>query len=339
MSQLKHVKISIANDNSGCIRQLPNRSIDYKGYRFHINEDIKETDFWVVYSKGRRITERCFCSPDNTIFITGEPETVYHYSTGFVRQFARVLSVQSKINHPSMRMVQPAQPWHIGKISPRKVNGKELGEEVIYTQDYDSLLSSQPKKSREISIITSNKNFTKGHKARIHFAMTLKEYYGDRLDLFGHGFNDFNDKWDVIAPYKYHICIENSSYPHYWTEKLADCYLGNTYPFYYGAPNLDEYFSPDAYTMIDIFDVEKSISIIDQVLNKNLADKNSKEIETAKQQILNVYNLFDLLIEEFDQMDCTSKKQNLTIKHDSAYLDIKKVKIMIIDRLKNKLIR
>lgn len=332
-----HVKLSIAGDNAGCARQLPGRNIVYKDYCFHINEDIEEADFWVVYSKGRRITEHCNCSPENTVFITGEPETVYHYSSGFVRQFAKVLSVQNSIRHGNMKMYQPAQPWHIGKISPRNVEGKEAGDEVRYVQDYDSLSVSHPEKTKLMSIITSNKCFTKGHKARIAFAGALKEHYGEHLDLFGHGFNSFEDKWDVIAPYRYHICIENSSYPHYWTEKLSDAYLGNSYPFYYGAPNIGEYFPEDSYTMIDINDIDKSIRIIDDVISRDVATINAKAVEEAKQRVLNEYNLFEVLVREFENMDPHAPKRSLTIKHDTAFIDFSKLKVMLIDRLKNKL--
>lgn len=330
-----HVKLSIADDNAGCNRQMPGRSLEWRGYHFHINEDIPEADFWVVYSKGRRKTETCLCSPENTLFITGEPETVYHYAPGFVRQFARVLSVQPKIKHPNMKMMQPAQPWHIGKITRRE--GDSL--EVTFNQDYDSLKASSPEKTKLMSIITSNKCFTRGHRDRIAFANALKEHYGDRLDLYGSGFNSFDDKFDVLAPYKYHICIENSSYPHYWTEKLADCFLAETYPFYYGAPNAGEYFDPQAFTQIDIHDIDKSIRIIDDALAADLYGQRKAQLHEAKMKVLDEYNLFALLADEFDRMNPDAPKKSLTLKHDTAFIDLAKVKIMILDRLKNKFAR
>ena len=54
-----HVKLSIASDNAGCNRQLPGRGFVWGNYHFHINEDVAEADFWVVYSKGQRKTETC----------------------------------------------------------------------------------------------------------------------------------------------------------------------------------------------------------------------------------------------------------------------------------------
>lgn len=331
-----HVKLSIAQDNVGCARQLPKGNLEHRGYCFHINEDVEEADFWVMYSKGRRISETCTCSPENTLFITGEPETVYHYAPGFVKQFARVLSVQDSIKHPNMKMMQPAQPWHIGKISPRNDDGKEKGHKVVYTKNFDTLSVSHPEKTKLMSIITSNKCFTKGHKARIAFAMALKEHYGDRLDLFGHGFNSFDDKWDVVAPYKYHICIENSSFPHYWTEKLADSYLGNSYPIYYGAPNLGDYFPKESFTLIDINDINGSINIIDEVIANDLASKNADAIEKAKQLVLNEYNLFDMIIGVLETMNPDAEKNIITIKPDMAFFDLRKLNVMLFNRIKNK---
>ena len=330
-----HVKLSIANDNAGCNRQLPGRGYEWGEYHFHINEDVPEADFWVVYSKGQRKTETCKCSPNNTLFITGEPETVYHYSHGFVKQFARVLSVQDKIRHGNMRMVQPAQPWHIGKITHN--TGQSIS--VKYSQDFDSLSTVQPEKTKLMSIITSNKCFTQGHKDRIEFAKRLKEYYGDSLDLFGHGFRDFDDKWEVIAPYKYHICIENSAYPHYWTEKLADCYLGLAFPFYYGCPNLAEYFSPNSSLPIDIHDADASISAINKAIEQDIYSCRNNDIAQARLNVLNDYNLFALLAEEFANMNPIAPKRVITIKSDTSFVDLKKVQVMVVNRIKHKIFK
>lgn len=330
------VKLSIAKDNEGCNRQLPNGEYIWKGYKFFINQDVKDPDFWVVYSKGERKTETAMCAPENTIFVTGEPETVYHYSNSFVNQFALVLSVQSQIKHHNMILSQPAQPWHIGKITKQYEGGIKDASIVRYTQNYDSLKESSPIKEKLISVITSNKAFTKGHRERIEFVKKLKAYYGDKLDLFGWGFNSFDDKWDVIAPYKYHICLENSSYPHYWTEKLADCYLGEAFPFYFGCPNLNRYFDSKAFRLIDVNNFDASIRTIDDALAENLYEKSIEYIHDAKLLVLDKYNLFEMLVEQFNKMNPEAPKKQLTIKHDMAFWDLAKVRVMLWGRLKNK---
>jgi hypothetical protein len=40
----------------------------------------------------------------------------------------------------------------------------------------------------------------------------------------------------------FHIAIENTSHPNYFTEKIIDCLLFKTVPIYWGCPNIGEYF-------------------------------------------------------------------------------------------------
>lgn len=332
------IKLSIALDNEKCNRQLPGCGFVWKDYEFVINQPCEEADFWVVYSKGKRQEETCLVAPANTLFITGEPDSVYHYSQGFVNQFGKVLSCQKNLKHRNLVHMQPAQPWHIGKQTIRdKETGKESQESVEYTQTYDTLKASAPEKTKLMSIITSNKAFTKGHRDRIDFVMKLKEHYGDKLDLFGWGFNDFKNKWDVIAPYKYHIAIENCSTPHYWTEKLADAYLGNAFPFYIGCENVGEYFSKDAFVMLDIHDPESAIRIIDKAIADDVATTHAKAIKEAKQLVLDKYNLFNLIVEQIQDMDPNAVKKTLTLKPDTAFFDWKKLYIMGWKRIMNKI--
>ena len=74
----------------------------------------------------------------------------------------------------------------------------------------------------------------------------LREHFGDRLDVFGRGINDFADKEEALAPYRYHISLENSSDKDYWTEKISDPLLTLTYPIYHGCENLEDYLPGDA---------------------------------------------------------------------------------------------
>ena len=330
------VKLSIARDNEKCNRQLPGGGYIWKGYEFIINQPCEEADFWVVYSKGNRQVETCRVSPVNTLFITGEPDSVYHYSLGFIKQFGKVLSCQKALKHECLTFSHPAQPWHIGKQVVRNSTGKEIQEAVEYTQTYDTLKVSTPQKTKLISVISSKKAFTKGHRDRIEFVKKLKEHYGDQLDLYGWGFNSFKNKWDAIAPYKYHIAIENCCTPHYWTEKLADSYLGNAFPFYIGCDNIGDYFDKDAYLMLDIHDVEGSIKIIDQAIADDVATTHAAAVEAAKQLVLDKYNLFNLIVENLHDMNPKSPKIELTLKPDSAFLDLPKIYVMGWKRMMNK---
>lgn len=48
-----------------------NISADGK-YRFYINEEIEDPDFWVIQGKGLRQAESCNVAPENIILLTTE---------------------------------------------------------------------------------------------------------------------------------------------------------------------------------------------------------------------------------------------------------------------------
>ncbi|MDR3266636.1 MAG: hypothetical protein LBT24_03600, partial [Tannerella sp.] len=213
-------------------------------YQFCISEDIKEADFWVVQGKGIRQAESCRVSPGNTILLTTEPRSVLVYPQSYIRQFGMVHSCQEQMKHPNRVLGPAVLPWFVGFTEA------EDGT-CSYSQDYNSLMqSSLPPKAKLISVITSDKAFTQGHIDRIRFVEKLKKHYGDQIDVFGRGYRTFGDKWEVLAPYKYHIAIENSSQPYYWTEKLSDCFLTQTFPVYYGCTDLSAYFPEKSYQFI-----------------------------------------------------------------------------------------
>ena len=153
--------------------------------------------------------------------------------------------------------------------------------------------------------------------------------------MFGRGFNGFDDKWDVVAPYKYHIAIENSSYNDYWTEKLADCYIGGAYPIYYGCKNVEKYFDNEALTVIDIHDVNKAIKQIEEVINSNTYETHRYALIKAKNQVLDEYNLFAMLAKVMDGMNPNAEKQEVMIKSDPSFIDFAKIKTMGITRIIN----
>ena len=321
------VKLSV---DVNCINQTPLRSGVWGNYKFDINGTDNDYDFWIVYSKGVNKTEECNVAPENTIFVSGEPESIYHYSHGYIRQFGKVILCRKDIKHDNIVYNQPAQMWFIGRIK------NEDG--ISFKTGYDDYKGKDNyKKEKLISVISSNKAFTKGHQQRIDFVNKLKEHYGDKMDVFGRGYNDFEDKWDVVAPYKYHIVLENSYYDDYWTEKLADCYIGGAFPIYYGCPNIEKYFDKDSMIRIDINDFEGAIAAIDKAIANDLYTIKNEKIVEAKNLVLDEYNLFAMLAKEMDKMNANATKKHFKIKPDIKFFDLKKLKVMIINRFLCKL--
>ena len=132
-----------------------------------------------------------------------------------------------------------------------------------------------------------------GHKKRMNFLRRLQDS-GLGFDLFGHGFNPIDNKYEGLGAYRYSLAIENHCQPHYWTEKVADCFLSWTMPIYYGCINLSDYFPEESFIQIDIDDP----GVIDQIQNIVSGDlylSNKDAIAEARRLVLDKYQLFPFL--------------------------------------------
>lgn len=267
-------KITTQHPQWPLLRQTPSSSGIWGDVQFVINEEVDECDFWIVCD-GLLKAESTRCAPCNTLLITWEPPTLRGYSQRFIRQFHHLLTCHRNLRHPCAEYSQQAHPWFVGK------SYAELKE------------TTAPSKSRLLSIITSDKKLTQGHAQRYEFAHKLKEKLGNDADLFGRGIRAFQDKWDVLAPYRYSIALENLSWPDWLTEKLPDCFLAGTFPVYWGCPNVGDYFHPDALEIIDVNDFDGSLRVIERILTDPGHYARHKEaLDRAKSIYLDQLQLF-----------------------------------------------
>lgn len=102
-------------------------------------------------------------------------------------------------------------------------------------------------KTKNISMIASNKVLTDGHKARLEIA----KKYNSKLDLYGRGFKEINKKEEGLEDYMFSICVENGIYESYFTEKILDCFACGTIPVYLGTPDIFNYFNKDGIVLLD----------------------------------------------------------------------------------------
>ncbi len=289
---MKHILI-VSRDPWLDFRQMENISgITNDGhYRFFINDFDCQPDFVVIKEKALREPHLFDVPKQRTILLTGEPYSVLAYPKGFCSQFGTVCACQKEVKASKGTTIlrTPAMlSWFVGAYMDNK-GGRS------FTMDYNTIKQTTPKKEKTISVISSTKAFSKGHVDRLRFIEKLKNHYGDRVDIFGHGFCDFADKWDVLAPYKYHIVIENSVSDYYWTEKISDCYLSNTYPLYHGCTNIHDYFPDNAFTRININDFENTVNIIDQTIAADIYSQRQQELAQSKALVLDNYNIFNMI--------------------------------------------
>jgi len=112
------------------------------------------------------------------------------------------------------------------------------------------------KKSKMISMISSNKTMCDGHIKRLNWVEMLH----DQVDLYGRGFNEIKYKEEGLCDYMFSVVIENSEVPGYFTEKILDCFATGTIPVYLGAPDIEDYFNKDGIiNLSEEFDVSEDI--------------------------------------------------------------------------------
>jgi hypothetical protein len=155
-------------------RQTPGNLGIWGNYKFIIDPNLQECDFWVIFTEYGLEKDLCKCNHSNIIFIPCESyNTSVHFSQDFLNQFGKVITVQKEIQGHNVIHFQNAPPWFVEK-------------------SYDDLINLiPPVKTKLMSIISSDKVFTEGHKKRLDFAMKIKNYFGDNIDFYGRGINSF----------------------------------------------------------------------------------------------------------------------------------------------------
>jgi hypothetical protein len=280
------------------LRQTPEGKGIWNGHQFYINDGHEPSDTLVVFANSSKII-RTTVPKERRIFIAGEPPEMKFYPDRFLAQFGTIISSHETINHPNAYLKQQGYPWFSG------IRFEDNKKQVI-TRIYDDYKNEAPiKKTKRISVVCSDKSSKPGHKKRFEFVTKLKEALGDEVDLYGTGQNPIANKSDAIRPYQYHIAIENSSAPHYWSEKLADCYLDEAYPFYAGCPEIGEYFPENAFTLINLDNIEGSIKKIRQAIKEDRHLQMLSSIRESKRRVLEEYNIFNVIVQHIEQLEAT----------------------------------
>lgn len=261
---------------------------------FDLNE--RSYDWLVVYedmtalpgqSRSNR-AEPLACARENTLFITTEPSSIKLYGSGFLGQYGHVLTKQPPriITHPGHIFETPYLRWYYGR--PLDPNDTRY-------LDMDHYLGTPPlDKKHDLSTVCSNKQMAETlHQQRYNFVMGLKDIMGDDFDVFGRGIRPITDKAEAMDPFRYHIAIENHVEAGHWTEKIADCFLAYCVPFYFGPPDIADFFPEGAVIPIDIFDIEGAAKIIRREIQPGSYERRLPAIIKAREQILGQYNLMN----------------------------------------------
>lgn len=129
-------------------------------------------------------------------------------------------------------------------------------------------------KTKIMSIMISQKLFTGGHNYRHKLANIIIQNKLP-IDIYGRGCKlyepnellkgEFNEN-EHIENYLFHIAIENTQHPHYFTEKIKNPLLNGTNVLYLGCTNIFDYFSNDGIYLLT-GNIEIDMNLIINILN------------------------------------------------------------------------
>lgn len=237
-----------------------------------VQADWLISDFWFEEIKTRIPKER-------RILLMTEPDDILPLSAKFLNEFGYILSPSpikgfkgTHVNAP------PCFPCTMD------IDPCSMVHHPTLTWSRDELLHLPiPEKSKEISVICSNKSTAPGQTQRKQFVQELKALLGERLDVYGRGINFIEKKSDAILPYKYHIVLENCfNQPGWWTEKLSDAYWGYSFPIYIGNEHVEHGFPKGSMLVLDISDPLQAVKKIVDLLNSHSYEQLLPLIQKAR---------------------------------------------------------
>jgi hypothetical protein len=247
--------------------------------------------------------------PKNTAYVSMEPQERRTIGRGYLDQFSLVLATDPTLKHPGL-IRRSGLGWWVGRSGYRV--GRH-GEAPGARWTFDELRSTPlPPKADRVSIVTSSLRQSPGHVARDRLiGEILRHPISRHVDLFGAGRRPISDKWDAIAPSKYHLALENSVLRDYWTEKLSDAYLGFALPLYFGCPNIGEYFPDDSYIHIDAQRPRAAIAVIERVLDEDLWTARLPAILEARLRVLDHHHPLTVIAQACDRPALTQERFEL----------------------------
>lgn len=147
-------------------------------------------------------------------------------------------------------------------------------------------------KTKNISLVSSNKTMCELHQARIELARALKDNpYVDVMGTVDGGAYVDPDK--IYQEYRFSIAFENYIDDYWFTEKICNCFANKVVPIYFGATHIGRYFNTagiihfDRWEFINEFlKKENSIDELNKFYNNKLVkdaiEDNYKRVQNYR---------------------------------------------------------
>lgn len=221
----QHTNCSSLNNVAKYVEWIPNKERtphNSSNISIHIDEAIttvpdksKKNYAWILESSDF-IPELITWVKNNISFLENNYELIFSHDK-------RLLPLSCKMRE----VLCPAAPW----VMDRKIHSK----------------------SKLVSMITSSKTSTPGHRYR----MEVFGKYKNKIDCFGHGHNPIERKETGLNDYYFSLAVQNANYPNFFTEEVTDCFATGAIPIFWGSSAIGENFNENGVIRLtDDFKVE-----------------------------------------------------------------------------------
>jgi hypothetical protein len=298
----KILKLSLKGLDKGAVLQQyldPSNPL-FEKWEIELNNPIlRFADAWCVIEDLDPRDNKCEVNPKNTYFFAAETaQNLGHIQESepmknFLAQFEHVYTYHQYLRS-SMKSQPPFLPWMINSNHGESIF-KNHKRDVNFFHSFNQIT-----KTKLISVMCSKQELTPAHKMRLRFVEQLQDHFGADLDWFGNGINSVDEKWEALAPYQYTIALENQSRHNVITEKLGDSFLALSYPFYWGAPNANQYFDATGFSQINIEDFQGSVRIIEDILRSDNYLGTLPNLIENKNRVIHNFNFLNRILEICD---------------------------------------
>lgn len=159
-------------------------------------------------------------------------------------------------------------------------NAKFVPHGGCWIKEEDRKLHS---KTKNFSIIASNKNLLPGHKLR-HL---IVKGAGNKVDAYGSGYRPVLNKIEGLKDYRYHFAIENSKRDFYFTEKLIDSLVTGAIPIYWGCPSINKFFNSDGFIIFnDLLELKDKLKLCTEEYYNSKSNAIKENFERAQEYLL-----------------------------------------------------
>ena len=157
-----------------------------------------------------------------------EPSSTYPYSYSFVRENYMRDGFFDYILTFDKELIELNKNLEKDKFIYYAFGGSWIPEQDFKVYD----------KTKMVSIISSGKNQTSGHRLR-HSCI---QYLGKSMDVMGRGYREIDSKKEGLCEYRYSVIIENIKSNDYFSEKIVDAISCGCVVLYWGTENIGNYF-------------------------------------------------------------------------------------------------